>query len=245
MSGMTFDQWVIGGPSNGRNRHAVMRRQGGLPNTYTCSSLCGARGGDGVVRGSNRPYDPTLITDPCVECARKWSALFAPQIPGLTKTCASCETDKPFSQFHADARTKDGLTKTCFDCRTAARQAVKAAEAIAERAAQNDLRQARSTEIAERRIEALRTFQCSPLTPTFTCAAGHVLAPVSVSEFSAFSGIDYDHAAWECPCGTRVIRERDDPTDLSLVLDTVRALETITKAATTETTVDMRVTHAV
>jgi hypothetical protein len=239
MSDMIFDQWVIGGPSNGRNRHAVMRRAAGLPNAYTCSSLCGARGGDGVVRGSNRLYDPTAITDPCVECARKWAALFAPQIDGWTKTCASCETDKPVSQFHTDARTKDGLTKTCLDCRTAAKQAVKAAERIAERAAQNDLRQARSTEIAQRRIEALRTFQCSPLTPTFACTAGHVLVPVMTTEFSDFSGIDYDHVAWQCPCGTRVIRERDDPTDLGMVLDTVRALETISKAATAPTTIDL------
>lgn len=227
MSDMIFDQWVIGGPSNGRMRHAVMRREAGLPNAYTCSSLCGARGGDGVVRGSNRLYDPTAITDPCIECARKWAALFAPQIDGWTKTCASCETDKPVSQFHADARTKDGLTKTCFECRTAARQAVKAAEAIAERAAQNDWRQAEATRLAHIYIEAMQSFQDSPLTPTFQCGRGHTLAPVMTSRFSTHSGIDFDEATWECKCGTRPVHQGRDDTSLTTILDTVRALKVI------------------
>lgn len=225
MSDMIFDQWVIGGPSNGRMRHAVMRREAGLPNSYTCSSLCGARGGDGVVRGSNRLYDPTAITDPCAECARKWSALFAPQVPGLTKTCASCETDKPFSQFHADARTKDGLTKTCFDCRTSARAAVKEAERVLERAAQDDWRQAEATRLAHIYIEAMQTFQESPLTPTFKCGQDHTLVPVLASRFSSHSGIDYDEATWECACGTRPVHQGRDDASLTTILDAARALK--------------------
>lgn len=231
MSDMLFDQWVIGGPSQGRMRHAVMRREGGLPNTYTCSSLCGARGGDGVVRSTNRLYSPSEITDPCLTCARKWTAMFAPQIEGWTKACASCETEKPVSQFHTDARTKDGLTKTCFECREAAKAITREAERIAERAAQDDRRQAEASSRALRVSAAMQKFQDSPLTPTYRCAAAHVLAPSIVSEFSTFSGIDYDEVAWACPCGTRTIRWRDDPTDLGMLLDTVQALEDLAAVA--------------
>lgn len=230
-----FDVWVIGGPSHGRMRHAAKRtRCGGgtgvFADAFTASTLCGARGGDGVVRASNHLYDPTVIDEPCQTCARRWAALYAPQIEGWTKTCVSCNDEKAVTQFHTDARTKDGLTKVCFECKAAAAAAVREAERFLDFAAQNDRRQARSTQRALSNVAAMQSFQDASLAPTFRCAENHTLVPVVTSVFSTFSGIDYDEEAWSCACGVRAIVERDPDTDLAMIHAVVDALATISAA---------------
>ena len=41
----------------------------------------------------------------------------APAVPGGMKRCTKCGEIKPFSEFHRDARTKDGLMCQCKACR--------------------------------------------------------------------------------------------------------------------------------
>lgn len=228
MTAMVFDQWVFGG-GTGTKRHAVKRTKGGLPNSHFVSALCGARGDSwGMLRATNDPFDPAAEADVCTTCARRWTARHAPQMPGWTKVCKSCDEDKSINQFHVDKRTRDNLSTRCLDCEEGAKRAVREAEAMLEREASRQRALGEAHEHHRARLAALTRWQAEPTLPTFTCGNGHVLTAVTgarMSELGWTRGVLWPVEQWECPCGlTDVPQEQWIAAD-----DARRALDTLDK----------------
>lgn len=233
MTEPVYDAWVFGRARGGTLAHAVKRNRLAAE-TFTVSSLCGVRGGLTGLIATNTHFDPAA--DPttgevCAKCARRWTARQAPIIEGWTKRCDTCATDKPINQFHVDRRTTDNLSKTCLDCADAARAAVREAERLIEREADRQRVIAASTERHTRELEVLARFQDSSLLPTFTCTAGHTLAPDTTLVVCTFRfTTELPRVAWTCPCGTAVA----EGIDWGAVYDAVRALDTIAATAAPE-----------
>jgi len=43
----------------------------------------------------------------------------------ITKTCSKCEEDKPYSEYNADSRRKDGKRASCKQCDSAQKKAIR------------------------------------------------------------------------------------------------------------------------
>lgn len=206
MSELVFEQWVFG-RTTGVKQHAVKRDgpfehplTGDPTGAYTVSALCGARDAQGMLNASNDLFDPAARENVCDTCARRWTARHAPQMPGWTKACKSCKTEKPINQFHVDKRTTDQLSTRCLDCEEGAKKAVKVANYLLERAAYRQQQLAEEHEHHGRRLAALRCWQDEPSLPTFTCSAGHQLVPVTGVRRTD-DDLLWPIEQWECPCG--------------------------------------------
>lgn len=221
MSDLIFDEPVLASANHGRRRHAAIRRASSLPGTFTISTLCHTTG---HVRGTNTLFDPSEVTDPCMDCVRTWNAKYAPQIDGWTKACVSCERDKPINQFHVDKRTRDGLSKTCFDCARAARAAVTAAEELIARASHVQRRKADAEERHVATASVINTYQESSLVSPFECTRGHLLEPVRIEE-AGLGDIVLAETALSCRCGTVSLTKAG--VDMRAVFRTVEAMALI------------------
>lgn len=203
MSELIFGQWVFGHGGSER-RHAVMRMPvTGMRGAMTVRSLCGVRGGERGLAASNKLFDPAADNHTCPTCARRWTARHAPEIPGWTKRCRSCENDKPINQFHVDKRTVDKMSTRCFDCEEAARAVVRAAEAAARAEADKQETLTRAHRRNEARFALLARWQAEPTLPTYICGSGHALIPVATKKVLSFHGAEtaWPAVLWECACG--------------------------------------------
>lgn len=199
MGELIFGQWVFGNGGSVR-RHAVMRMPvAGMPRAMTVRSLCGVSG----LGASNKLFDPVSGSHTCVTCARRWTARYAPAIPGWTKRCRCCDSDKPINQFHVDKRTADKMSTRCLDCEEAARAVVRTAERAAQVEADRQDAVTRAHRWRDARLAMLIRWQGEPSLPTYVCGAGHVLTPVAEMRRQSFHGDDtvWPVVEWRCGCG--------------------------------------------
>jgi predicted nucleic acid-binding Zn ribbon protein len=234
---MIFEQWVFGRTS-GSKQHAVKRSglsehpiTGESNSAYTIHALCGARDAQGMLNASNDLFDPSARDNVCDTCVRRWTARYAPQMPGWTKECKACGTDKPINQFHVDKRTRDQLSTRCLECEEGAKRAVKQAEQLLERAAFRQRLLAEEHQRHTRRLAALVRWQNESTLPTFACSEGHPLNPVTGARRSD-DDLLWPIEQWECACDLVEVtpEQRDAAIKAALALDSLDSLRDLMKA---------------
>jgi hypothetical protein len=134
----------------------------------------------------------------CVACARRWSAHFAPEISGWTKTCAGCRQDLSITAFRGDSRTRDNLSNRCESCHQAETEVRAELREIEAEMARREIRHGRAVTEASVAAASLQKWQDAAWLPIFRCQAEHQLVPEVLGE----------DVAWLCRCGTASVDQR-------------------------------------